>query len=260
MLQRRFAFLCGGESGGDFAHLGAHSRCGDNGLAATVHDSASHKNHIFAIAERHVRAVFSDDFAVLFENGDGFARERGFFGFHACALDYTSVCRDGVSRFEHHDVAHNQVFAFYCDLFSVTQHFACGGGYLLQRVDCFFSLAFLHYAENCVDKHDCHNDDDVRRKFAVYSRHNARNHGGDDENYRHRLCKLFEKAKEHVFLFAFGKFVFSVLFKSRTRFGGGKSVVSGADFSKHVVYVFLIFFHKYSFGYFIILSLIYACA
>ena len=70
---------------------------------------------------------------------------------------------------------------------------------------------------------------------------------GDNENDCHRLCKLFEKAQEHIFLFAFGKFVFAVLFQPARRFGGGQTVFCGLHFVKHLARVFLILFHKYSF-------------
>ena len=72
----------------------------------------------FSVAERYFPALCA--YGVRsFKHGNGLAGERGFFGFHTRALDNSRVCRNRVARFKDDNVAHDQIFAFYDDEFSV---------------------------------------------------------------------------------------------------------------------------------------------
>ena len=251
-MKGSFAFFCLRECVCDFAHLGVHARADDNRFASAVNYGAAHKRHVFSVAQRHFAARSVDDVAG-FQHGYGFARERGFFDFHACAFYNPCIRRHGVARFEHDYVAHNQVLALYDHDFAVANDFRRGGGNFLQCVDCFFGLTLLCHSENCVDNDDRHDYDDVGREFfdgtrcivdrRQYTGYNRRNY----ENERHRLDKLLQKSQNNRLFFAFRKFVFAVLFKPLLRLLRRQTVHARLSVGAYVVDRLQIVFHKLSF-------------
>ena len=110
---------------------------------------------------------------------------------------------------------------------------------LLQRLYGFLRLALLKNAEDRVDQHDSHDDDDVSGEFpmilryAVIDLHACGNDGGNDQNDRHRLGELFQKSVKHGFFFAFHELVLAVFLQTSLRLGFAETLHVGGKSFKH---------------------------
>jgi len=243
LLERRLAFLRLCERIGDFAHFGIHAGCRHDRFSAAVNDGTTHEHHIFPIAERDVAVLSGGKRLIGFGDRHGFARQRRFLDFHACTFDDARIRRDRVSRFENDDIPRDELLAFHGHLMSAADDLGGRGGDFLEGFDRLFRFAFLDHTEHRVDDDDCHDDDDIRRELIFHDRHNARDHGGDDQNDRHGLRKLLEKPMQKRFLLALDKLVLTVLRKSCLRIGFRQSVGGGGEPSHHVGRAFQILFH-----------------
>ena len=66
---------------------------------------------------------------------------------------------------------------------------------------------------------------------------------GNEEDYGHRFCELFEESYYKRFFFCFNKLVFAVFLKSLGSFFFGKAVISAFKSLKNILFVFFVEFH-----------------
>ena len=111
LLERRFTVLCLGKCVGDLTHLGIHTRCRDQHLAATVNHGAAHIYHIDTVTKRNILLIAQADRRHILCNGNAFARKRRFLNLHRCTFDDTSVGRNRVACFKDHYVANDDILA-----------------------------------------------------------------------------------------------------------------------------------------------------
>ena len=193
-LKRRLVLLRVFERVGYLPHLGVHAGAGQHRHAAPVDDRRAHVDHVLAVAERHVLFALEVEDAHYFIDGDGFSRKRRLLYLHARAFDDASVCGDGVARFEHDDVAGDELLALERRYLPVAQHLARRRRYFLKRGDGCLGLALLHDAEHRVDDYDEHDDYHVGERLSLVEGRDAGNNRRDDEDDNHRVGQFVEEA------------------------------------------------------------------
>ena len=243
LLQRGLAFLRVCQRVGNFTHFGIHTGGNHHGFAAPVHHGTAHKDHIFAVAQRHVAAFARFQRGVGFRDRNGLAGQRRLLDFQAGALDHACVRRDGIARFQHNHVANHQVLTVNLHHAPVTKHLGSCRRNLLQCRDCLFCLALLQNAQRGIDHNHCHNDDHIRGEPPFDCRHHAGNHRRHQQDDGHRLNQLFEKAVNEGLALPLRQFVFAVLFQSRRRLAGAKPPRRGSGVGKNLPGAFQILFH-----------------
>ena len=130
-LERCFAFLCVSKCVGDLTHFGIHTGRGNDSFASAVYDSATHEDHVLAVAEGNVALFTCGKCFFLLGNGNGFTCEGSFFDLHAGAFDDARVSWNSIACFKDDDIAHNEVFTANGDLVTVTDDLGgCSGDFL----------------------------------------------------------------------------------------------------------------------------------
>ena len=137
--------LIGGRSQctGDFAHFGVHAGAGDDGLAPAIDHGGAHIAHIFPVAQRNLLLLSHAQCLQNLGNGHRLAGEGGFLDFQAGTFDDPSVCRDGITGFQNHDVSGHHLVGVQNRELALPDDFTGGGGHGLQGFNGGLRLALL---------------------------------------------------------------------------------------------------------------------
>ena len=202
LLQRRFLFLGAVHQGGDLADLGVHGGLRHHHQRPAVGDQTARKDHVGAVAERHLAV----DHRVGFVDVGRLARQRAFVDLQRIVMDNASVGDCHVPCLEDDDVAGNDLFGVDFNFLSVADDL---GGRRRQGFEAFqrlFRLDVLHGAENGVHRDNGENDDGAL-EIAREDRDDRRG----NQNQHQQVGKLPQKDLQNRFLLALGEDVFAVL-------------------------------------------------
>ncbi|MPM57745.1 hypothetical protein SDC9_104568 [bioreactor metagenome] len=135
----------------DFAKLGLHRGCDDDGLCRAAGDACPGKHEVWHLGAGE---IFAQNRLVRLAHGVGFTRQRALIHLKVAGFNQSRVRGDLVALAEQHNVARNKVFRQNTLLRAVPNHARIGGQHVAQRLRGFPRAKFLPEAEYAVDDVD----------------------------------------------------------------------------------------------------------